>query len=82
MAVSLLTAFAPPGQAAPSPTGDDTPVLLTPKGAHDNGSDDASFDKLRDAYYSTRLLAGDNPLTLTQAARLALQGLNEREQDR
>jgi uncharacterized repeat protein (TIGR01451 family) len=70
MAVSLLTAFAPPGQAAPSPTGDDTPVLLTPKGEHDNGSDEASFDKLRDAYYSTRLLAGDNPLTLTQAATL------------
>src|SRR5947209_2686822 len=48
----------------------DTPVLLTPKGEHDNGADEQNFDKLRDAYYATRLLSGDNPLTLTQAASL------------
>ena len=48
----------------------DTPVQLTPKGDHDNGADEQNFDKLRDAYYATRLLSGDNPLTLTQAAAL------------
>ncbi|HEY2353611.1 MAG TPA: hypothetical protein VGH79_01765, partial [Gaiellaceae bacterium] len=56
--------------AAASLAGDDTPVLLTPKGEHDNGADDQTFDKLRDAYYATRLLSGDTPLTLTQAAAL------------
>jgi uncharacterized repeat protein (TIGR01451 family) len=67
-AASFLTAFAPPGQAGPIP--DDTPVLLTPKGEHENGSDEAGFAKLRDAYYSSRLLAGDQQLSLDQAASL------------
>ncbi|MGZ4493162.1 MAG: hypothetical protein ACXVWU_00550 [Nocardioides sp.] len=66
-AFSFVTVVAPPGQAAPA---DDTPTLLTPKGEHEDGSDDAGFDKLRDAYYTSRLLAGDNQLTLDQAARL------------
>jgi uncharacterized repeat protein (TIGR01451 family) len=56
--------------AAASSIADDTPTLLTPKGDHDNGADEQTFDKLRDAYYATRLLSGDNPLTLTQAASL------------
>src|SRR6266496_3744746 len=64
-------AYAPPTQAAPTPTGDDTPVLLTPKGEHETGEDEAGFDKLRDAYGWTRLLAGDNGgITLDEAAAL------------
>jgi uncharacterized repeat protein (TIGR01451 family) len=47
---------------------DDTPVLLTPKGERENGEDEAGFDKLRDAYYWSRLLAGDDELTFEQAA--------------
>jgi photosystem II stability/assembly factor-like uncharacterized protein len=57
-------AGAEPGNA------DDTPVLLTPKGEHDDGSDEVGFDKLRDAYYWSRLLSGDDPLTITRAASL------------
>jgi hypothetical protein len=58
--LAVLALFAPllsglPASAAPPP-GDDTPVLLTPKGEHENGDDEASFDKLRDAYYWSRLL--------------------------
>jgi uncharacterized repeat protein (TIGR01451 family) len=69
-AVSFLTAMAQPGSAAPAPA-DDTPTLLTPKGEHDDGSDEAGFDKLRDAYYESRLLAGDGGgLSLDQAAAL------------
>ena len=56
---------APVAGAAPV---DDTPVLLTPKGEHENGDDEQSFDKLRDAYYWSRLLAGDDQLTFEQAA--------------
>jgi uncharacterized repeat protein (TIGR01451 family) len=57
--------------AAPAPPGDDTPVLLTPKGEHDNGEDEQGFDKLRDAYYWSRLLAGDDGgITMDQAATL------------
>ncbi|MEV4313582.1 FixG Ig-like domain-containing protein [Actinocrispum sp. NPDC049592] len=61
--------MAPPVVAAP--VGDDTPVLLHPKGEREDGSDEnGSFDKLRDAYYWSRLLAGDDELTLEQAAGL------------
>ena len=64
-------AYVQPTQAAPTPSGDDTPVLLTPKGEHDNGEDETGFDKLRDAYYWSRLLAGDDGgLTMDQAASL------------
>jgi uncharacterized repeat protein (TIGR01451 family) len=57
--------------AAPVPPADDTPVLLTPKGEHENGGDEQSFDKLRDAYYWSRLLAGDEGgINLDQAATL------------
>ena len=55
----FLAAGVNPGYAAPTP-GDDTPTLLTPKGEHEDGSDEAGFDKLRDAYYWSRLLAGDD----------------------
>ncbi|MFD1049040.1 hypothetical protein ACFQ1S_27650, partial [Kibdelosporangium lantanae] len=59
----------PPVYAAP--VADDTPVLLTPKGEREDGSEEnGSFDKLRDAYYWSRLLAGDEQLTLEQAAGL------------
>ena len=75
LAVSVLIvpfiAYLQPAQAAPTPSGDDTPVLLTPKGEHDTGEDEAGFDKLRDAYGWTRLLAGDDGgITMDQAAAL------------
>ncbi len=70
----LVMAFSPPASASPAPAKDDTPTLLTPKGEHDNGSDEASFDKLRDAYYASRLLSGDHPLTLDQASVLRSNG--------
>ncbi len=58
-------------QAAPTPpASDDTPTLLTPKGEHETGAEEQSFDKLRDAYYWSRLLAGDDPISLDQAASL------------
>src|SRR5690349_24764777 len=64
-----LVAVTTPAYADPVP--DDTPVLLTPKGEHEDGSEDAaSFDKLRDSYYWSRLLAGDDQLSIDQAAAL------------
>src|SRR3954453_22857920 len=69
-AFSFLTAVVQPAHADPPP-GDDTPTLLTPKGEHEDGSDEAGFDKLRDAYYESRLLAGDDGgLSLDEAATL------------
>lgn len=70
--LALLAGFAAavtPAAHAAAPS-DDTPVLVTPKGEHENGDDDQNFDKLLDAYYATRLLSGDSPITLTQAAAL------------
>src|SRR3954453_18052796 len=63
-----LTIVAPPAQSATVP--DDTPTLLTPKGEHEDGSDEATFEKLRDAYYWSRLLSGDDQLPMGQAAAL------------
>src|SRR5262245_53429663 len=57
--VLLIMPFVSAPAAAAEPV-DDTPVLLTPKGEHENGDDEAGFDKLRDAYYWSRLLAGDD----------------------
>lgn len=68
VASSLAPLTALPTHAAS--VADDTPVLLTPKGEHETGEDEAGFDKLRDAYYWSRLLSGDQPLTMTQAATL------------
>jgi uncharacterized repeat protein (TIGR01451 family) len=65
----FLSAWAPPA-ASGAPPADDTPVLLTPKGEHEDGSDEATFDKLRDAYYWSRLLSGDDPISLTEAATM------------
>lgn len=62
----------PMAHAAPTPA-DDTPVKLTPKGEHEDGSDEQGFDKLRDAYYASRLLSGDTPLSEEQAAALRLK---------
>ena len=69
-----LTAAVSP-LATSAPVADDTPVLLTPKGEiadEFNGADEQQegLAKLRDAYYSNRLLAGDTPISLTQAATL------------
>ncbi|HZE49863.1 MAG TPA: hypothetical protein VE074_09880, partial [Jatrophihabitantaceae bacterium] len=70
--VPLISLVQPPSAApAPAAPADDTPVLLTPKGEHENGDDEASFDKLRDAYYWSRLLAGDDGgISMDQAATL------------
>ena len=70
LAIALVPALAPATTASGATTADDTPTLLAPKGEHENGSEDQGFDKLRDAYYWSRLLAGDDQLTLTQAATL------------
>jgi len=67
--ISLVQA--PSATPAPTAPADDTPVLLTPKGGQDNGEDEAGFDKLRDAYYWSRLLAGDDGgISMDQAATL------------
>jgi len=50
--------------------GDDAARRLTPKGEREDGSDEQSFDKLRDAYYWSRLLSGDEQLTVNKAAKL------------
>src|SRR6478735_1251808 len=73
VASMLGTAGLVPTQAA-APAADDTPVLLTPKGEHESGEEEQNFDKLRDAYYWSRLLSGDQPITLTQAATLRSKG--------
>ncbi len=73
VATALGSAAVVPTQAA-VPVTDDTPVLLTPKGEHDTGEDEQNFDKLRDAYYWSRLLSGDQQLTLTEAATLRDKG--------
>src|SRR3954447_9217570 len=72
-ASAAATAFLAPVPAVANPAAppdDDTPVLLTPKGEHEDGSDEAGFDKLRDAYYWSRLLSGDDQLTIGEAASL------------
>src|SRR5882762_3942105 len=67
--ISLVQA--PSATPAPTAPADDTHVLLTPKGGQDNGEDEAGFDKLRDAYYWSRLLAGDDGgISMDQAATL------------
>ena len=64
--------------ASGAPAGDDTPVLLHPKGEiadeFNESTRPANFAKLRDAYFETRLLSGDQPLTVEQAAQAAPQG--------
>jgi uncharacterized repeat protein (TIGR01451 family) len=71
-----LVSVVSPAQADPPP--DDTPVLLHPKGEHEDGSDEnESFDKLRDAYYWSRLLAGDEEISLDKASTLRSQAANK-----
>ena len=88
-AVVLSTAIATAGLMAPlravavdPPPGDDTPTLLTPKGEHEDGSDEAGFDKLRDAYYWSRLLSGDDQLTINEAAALRTKAAQQAGHDR
>ncbi|MGN6608667.1 MAG: hypothetical protein ACTHMS_16865 [Jatrophihabitans sp.] len=69
----MLAAVPPAANSAPPP--DDTPVKLTPKGEiadEFRGADEtqAGVEKLKDAYYATRLLSGDSPISLTEAASL------------
>jgi hypothetical protein len=77
LVVTLGAATGAPAGAAP---GDDTPVLLTPKGevaAEVSETEEAGdFIKLRDAYYETRLLAGDKPLTIEGAAKLRRKAID------
>ena len=73
LAAALSVGIAPALIAPPmahAAGGDDTPTLLNVKGEHESGDDESSFDKLRDAYYWSRLLAGDDELTEQQAAAL------------
>ena len=73
LAAALSVGIAPALIAPPmahAAGGDDTPTLLNVKGEHESGDDESSFDKLRDAYYWSRLLAGDDALTEQQAAAL------------
>jgi uncharacterized repeat protein (TIGR01451 family) len=76
LAPMLATAGASTVSAA---SGDDTPVLLHPKGEiadEFNGADDANnFAKRNDAYDQNRLLSGDNPLSTSQAAALRGKGI-------
>ncbi len=66
MAVALL----PLSGAAHAVTVDDTPTRLAMKGEHETGAEEQNLDKLRDAYYWSRLLAGDTPISLEQASSL------------
>ncbi|NYD41414.1 DUF11 domain-containing protein [Nocardioides panaciterrulae] len=80
LAMTLSAGLATTAYAGPAP-GDDAPIKLTPKGeiaAEFHGADeaDAGVEKLRDAYYWSRLLSGDEPIDLSQAARLRLKAAN------
>ena len=66
MGVALL----PLSGAAQAVTVDDTPTRLAMKGGHETGAEGQNLDKLRDAYYWSRLLAGDTPISLEQASSL------------
>ena len=60
--------------------GDDTPVLLHPKGetTSSTGWTRRDFDKLRDAYYWSRLLSGDEPIIAADCGPAAPQGASRR----
>jgi len=79
MAAAFLAVLTSSAQSAPN--SDDTPVLLTPKGEIADEvaekDDQGSFDKLRDAYYWSRLLAGDDPISVAQAAGLRAQAVKQ-----
>ena len=70
LALAVVPALATSTAASAGVSHDDAPVLLAPKGDQQGDSEEQNFDKLRDAYFSSRLLAGDDPLSLTQAANL------------
>ena len=72
MVAAFAAAISPPAQG--SPHADDTPVLLTPKGEHESGEEEPGFDKLRDAYYWSRLLSGDDPISVGRGRALPHQG--------
>lgn len=59
---------------AANPPDDDAPTLTIAKGEVaaevSEAEESGDFIKLRDAYYATRLLAGDQPLTVEKAAKL------------
>ena len=75
LAPMVATVGASPGAAA---TGDDTAILHHPQGGvaeeFSEIEEAADFAKLRDAYFETRLLAGDDPLTDRAGRQAAPQG--------
>jgi len=81
LAPMVATLGASPGAAD---TGDDTAVLTIPKGeVADEFSEieeTTDFAKLRDAYFETRLLSGDRPLTIEKAAKLRDKGITASSQ--
>ena len=81
LAPMVATLGASPGAAA---TGDDTAILTIPKGeVADEFSEieeTTDFAKLRDAYFETRLLSGDRPLTIEKAAKLRGKGITAASQ--
>jgi uncharacterized repeat protein (TIGR01451 family) len=74
-----LVASAGVSPATAAPARDDTPVLLHPKGEiadEFNELDEiGNFAKLRDAYFESRLVAGDKPITVERAAKLRRKGI-------
>ena len=77
LAPMVATLGASSGAAA---TGDDDAAILTiPKGEvaeeFSEIEESTDFAKLRDAYFETRLLAGDRPLTIEKAAKLRGKGI-------
>ena len=74
VSLSFAAALVPTSAHGTTPP-DDTPVLLTPKGEiadEFHGADETQegIEKLRDAYYWSRLLSGDSPISVSQAAAL------------
>ena len=82
LVMTLSAGLASTAVAAPAP-GDDAPTKLTPKGeiAEEFHGDEGEQGtaKLRDAYYWSRLLSGDDPIDLSQAAHLRLKAARSSE---
>ena len=72
---SLLPGLTGAAVSAPKPAGtaDDAPIKLHQKGEAGGEEEEQGFDKLRDAYFWSRLLSGDKPLTVSQAAHYRLR---------
>jgi uncharacterized repeat protein (TIGR01451 family) len=72
LVLSMLSGLASPALSDPAP-GDDAPVLLNPKGEtgeEATGEEDEGEVQERELARLARLLAGSEPITITQAAHL------------